>query len=178
MTCCVDGCDRTDMAARQMCWKHYLRWNRHGDVSVNKIKNYKAGRYANSDGYVMIHMGGNAYVGEHVLMAEKALGRPLPKGAEVHHVDRDGLNNNTKSPWNLVVCPDHAYHILLHQRARMLGYEPSPQGKLTASQAAEIRQSRTPQRETAKKYGISKSCVAAIRSGKIWKPLTSGGDHS
>lgn len=109
--CNIAGCNRLDIAARGMCWKHYLRWNRYGDTSINKMKNYKAGRYI-GDGYVMIHQGGNDYKAEHVLMAEKALGHALPDGAEVHHIDRDRQNNNTKTPWNLVICPDHAYHLL------------------------------------------------------------------
>lgn len=51
---------------------------------------------------------------EHQRVAEKALGKSLPSKAEVHHVDEDKRNNASN---NLVICPDHAYHRLLHQRA-------------------------------------------------------------
>lgn len=54
---------------------------------------------------------------EHVVIAEQALGRPLPRGAEVHHVD-DTLTNNERS--NLVICENRAYHKLLHARARVI----------------------------------------------------------
>jgi hypothetical protein len=54
---------------------------------------------------------------EHVLIAEKALGRYLPDGVEIHHVDENPANN---SPSNLVICPSKAYHKLLHYRARIL----------------------------------------------------------
>jgi hypothetical protein len=50
---------------------------------------------------------------EHVLVAARALGRPLQGSEQVHHVDGDATNN---SPTNLVVCPDMAYHKLLHAR--------------------------------------------------------------
>ena len=68
----------------------------------------------------MIHKPGhlkgaaNGYVCEHILIAEKALGKPLPKGAEVHHYGK--RNDNTK----LVICQDHAYHMLLHRRMRAI----------------------------------------------------------
>ncbi len=52
---------------------------------------------------------------EHVVVAEKALGKRLPRKAEVHHLDGDKGNNH---PANLVVCQDRAYHFLLHARQR------------------------------------------------------------
>jgi hypothetical protein len=50
---------------------------------------------------------------EHRLIAARALGHPLPRRAVVHHVDGDVANN---APANLVICPDQAYHRLIHQR--------------------------------------------------------------
>lgn len=54
---------------------------------------------------------------DHIAKAEKALGRSLPRGAEVHHVDGVKWNNANS---NLVICQDSAYHALLHMRARVV----------------------------------------------------------
>lgn len=66
------------------------------------------------------------YVLEHVLIAEQALGRFLPAGVEVHHVDEVKSNN---APSNLVICQDREYHDLLHVRARVrkAGGDPNTQ---------------------------------------------------
>lgn len=53
----------------------------------------------------------------HLLVAERALGRPVPLTAEVHHVDDDKTNN---APSNLVICEDRKYHQLLHVRTRVV----------------------------------------------------------
>lgn len=53
-------------------------------------------------------------------LRQKALGKPLPKGAVVHHMGKPWDNHDFGK---LVICPDQAYHFLLHKRARELGYE-------------------------------------------------------
>jgi hypothetical protein len=58
---------------------------------------------ANRDGYVY----------EHTLVAEKALGRYLPDGVEIHHFNERKADNRGS---NLVICPSHKYHLLLHVR--------------------------------------------------------------
>jgi hypothetical protein len=42
-------------------------------------------------------------------------GKPLPKGAVIHHPDEDPWNPNAR----LVICPNPAYHSLLHFRMRI-----------------------------------------------------------
>ena len=59
----------------------------------------------------------NGYVREHILMAERVLGKLLPPGAEVHHIDGNPGNNSQK---NLVICENHSYHSLLHRRERAI----------------------------------------------------------
>jgi len=83
---------------------------------------FKTGKYI-SQGKVYVRMmdhpdainGG--YVLEHRLVAEQALGKPLPRGSVVHHIDGDSTNN---VPSNFVLCENQAYHNLLHQRALAL----------------------------------------------------------
>lgn len=59
----------------------------------------------------------------HVIIAEKVLGRPLPRKAVIHHVDKNPQNNAHD---NLVICPNQSYHFLLHARMRAVesGYPP------------------------------------------------------
>jgi hypothetical protein len=52
---------------------------------------------------------------KHRMVAEQALGRPLPARAQIHHIDEDKRNFRND---NLVICQDDAYHKLLHQRLR------------------------------------------------------------
>lgn len=88
-------------------------------VVGEKASQWKGGQYQRRDGYRFImqpdhpraaHKG---HVLEHLIVAEKALGKSLPVGAEVHHVNEIKSDNRNN---NLVICQDTAYHQLLHQR--------------------------------------------------------------
>jgi HNH endonuclease len=78
-----------------------------------------------SDGRMLITVAGKQQLKSRVV-AEKALGKPLPKGAVVHHIDENPLNN---TPTNLVICPNASYHRLLHYRMRALAACGSPDKK-------------------------------------------------
>ena len=78
-------------------------------------------RIVDERGYARVKMSGHphanwgGYVYEHVVIAERALGKPLPPKVVVHHVDRNGANN---AHTNLIICENQAYHYLLHLRTR------------------------------------------------------------
>lgn len=83
---------------------------------------WKGGKRMDKRGYVLVLSPAHpravkGYVPEHILIAEQALGKFLPVGAVVHHVD-ENTSHNTND--NLVICPGQGYHSLLHQRLRAL----------------------------------------------------------
>lgn len=111
MTACqVEGCGER-RHARGVCKAHY-------EVARTRGCLPPLVRAANGTGHVT-RAGYRLIRGRplHRMIVEAALGRPMPRGALIHHVDGNPSNN---AHGNLVVCQDQTYHLLLHQRTRAL----------------------------------------------------------
>ena len=93
----------------------------HNAIEAHRAKSAKAigNRTMSSHGYVVVCTGACKRQYEHILVAERAIGRPLrnfgrgnPKSEVVHHIN--GIKSDNR-PANLLVCT-HEYHVALHHR--------------------------------------------------------------
>ena len=119
MKCKLDFCFN-DVKSSGLCSRHYeaQRTGRPFLSNEERQPRRKEGtRVRLQSGHIQVHLGDGEFELEHRMIAGVALGRLL-KGTEcVHHVDENpGNNTNT----NLVICPDAAYHKLLHRRTDAL----------------------------------------------------------
>lgn len=123
---CLCGCGKTTRIApvndRSKGWikgqplKYMMGHRLKAGAAGEKSPRWKGGRYLSTHGYVTVTTeDGRQY--EHILMAEKALGRKLkyispghPDNEVVHHIDGDKQGNRND---NLLVCT-HRYHTELH----------------------------------------------------------------
>jgi HNH endonuclease len=101
---------------------------------------------------------------EHLIIAERAIGHKLPKGAEVHHVNEDKRDNR---PENLVICPSREYHALLHQRAAVVRAGGDPNTQKLCSRCRQLKLltefSRNNQRKSHKRAAYCRSCTAEYK---------------
>ena len=107
-TCSIDGCEGSH-EARGYCKEHYQQWYRYGDPMA-RFRGRRGAGWTSKHGYRF-----NSGKQEHISVAEKSLGKQLPSGAVVHHLDGNPGNNDSS---NLLVCPSQAYHRLIHQREK------------------------------------------------------------
>ena len=109
--CKADGCAKPcKHPVSGLCGAHYKRMQRAGTLEITRRERGTGTKTSN--GYIAIGSGGHKKQ-EHVLIVERVLGKALPTGAEVHHVNENRADNRHE---NLVVCPNKAYHKLLHVR--------------------------------------------------------------
>jgi HNH endonuclease len=119
---CACGCGNRVKGHRQWGVGKII-WNKYFSQRCPKGKQVGTkDKVVAARGYIFLYMPDHPharglYVPEHAVIAETALGRILPGGAEVHHVDENRQNNANN---NLVICQNRAYHMLLHQRTDAL----------------------------------------------------------
>lgn len=114
--CSVDDCSNP-VHANCLCNKHWQRQYHHG--STNPRRGENGSGCLHHTGYIYMKINGER-VAQHRLVAEKALGKRLPKGSVVHHLNGNKADNR---PCNLIVCPNEAYHNLIHTRQEQFGYK-------------------------------------------------------
>lgn len=107
-------------------WTRDKKWhpNRRAKTAPAKRRRTKAEWMAGnigrkgvtSHGYVRVNVGNGKRQYEHILIAEKAIGRKLRGAERVHHIYCDPKDNA-----NLLICT-HDYHLALHARMRSHPY--------------------------------------------------------
>ena len=127
MIFCECGCgelapvsDKTDYRAGWIRGKpkRFINGHNRRGFSGENSPSWKGGRFRDIRGHIRILMPKypkadcKGYVKEHILLAEKALKKPLPPKAVVHH----------HSEAQLVICENQAYHLLLHTNMRRLNH--------------------------------------------------------
>lgn len=112
-TQCACGCGLEARPNKKFRQGHWAKANR---ILLGQMRRTNRPS-AHGDGYTTIPGDVQRRKLTHVAVAEAAIGRALPRGAVVHHIN--GVRDDNR-PSNLVVCPSHAYHALLHRRQRAL----------------------------------------------------------
>ena len=108
-TCSIGNCNSI-VKARGWCAAHYKLWRTNGDPLMKKKRANGDGGFAR--GYLVSQVDG-VWKYDHVDIAERALGKQLPPEAIVHHWNEIKHDNRNE---NLLICPDRAYHNLIHAR--------------------------------------------------------------
>lgn len=122
------------------------------------------------DGYrkaILVLAGKRAYVRVHAVVA-LAFNGPMPEGTVCAHLNGDKLDNR---PSNLVYVSQATNIAHKEAHGTKLFGERSPSAKLTEIQARSIKSDSDRWASIAAKYGVSKSTVMGIKTGRTWKHI-------
>lgn len=114
MALCVCGCGEEAGVLTRTRGAGYIKGEQRRFVRGHGRRGTRTTRVAAVQQYRNILTSNGQQVSLHRLRAERALGRPLPVGAIVHHAD-----GSRRDDAPLVICENDAYHKLLHARMRV-----------------------------------------------------------
>ena len=103
--CKAEGCDKPSLA-KCLCSGHYSLFRKYGDHTVAKFKWHSRGKnewHECSTGYIWRYAPGdenasvNSYVYQHRSVMSEAIGRPLRKNENVHHINGNRQDNRIEN---------------------------------------------------------------------------------
>lgn len=125
---CECGCgnptrinDKTDRASGKIkgVYARFIKGHNCAQASAIRSERSIGNKFITRHGYVVVTLGYGKRQYEHILVAERALGRSLnnfgrgnPMTETVHHVNGNKTDNR---PENLLICT-HQYHTELHHK--------------------------------------------------------------
>lgn len=91
--------------------------------------------------------------------AERALGKPLPLGAVIHHAD-----GTQRDDAPLVICQDQAYHKLIHARMRVIKCGGNPNTDAVCGTCGVAKPRGEFRRHHARVFGVGDACRTCINA--------------
>ncbi len=130
---------------------------REGEYHAGDYRRFVRGHYRRlwpTKGYAeAAKQDGGRRIQVHRLRAERALGRPLPLDAVVHHAD-----GSKRADAPLVICPDEAYHRLLHRRMAILRAGGNPNTDRICGKCRQAKPLSDFNRDRSNRYGVYAVC--------------------
>ena len=186
MMCSIDGCTK-QASKREMCNAHYLRWWRNGDALAGYTPHGEQRRFLealsavhdadkcitwpyqrDAKGYGKIYLDRRKRL-VHRVICELVHGAPPTKAHHAAHLCGGGKNG--------CINPHHLrWKTPAENEADKIAHGTSNRGSrcgsaiLTEQQVCEIRglKGRKSQADIAQSFGVSRTTVSAIQSGRNW----------
>jgi hypothetical protein len=137
-----------------------------GGVSLRKGRIRKAP--LNHDGYRVVSLKCGSHketVSVHVLVCA-SFNSARPKGAVARHLDGDRLNNCAD---NLAWGSVQDNHNDRREHGRSFAGDRNPNAALASKDVLAIRASEEPSTVLAARFGVQRSAISKIRTGRTWK---------